>query len=210
MNPYMEDTSYEKARVAVDAVMLTVMDKALTVYLRRREKEPQNGMMELPGGLLRPDETADDTLRRKVIEVLGMQASHFWQFAAFTDPGRDTRERTISIGYLALVRASDITDPSPWIRTDAATELAFDHAAILRTARQHLRRNLGPATVRHLLPSSFPLNQLQEIFEIIEGRRYDNRNFRKRMIASGIVTETGGMEQGVSHRPAKLFRFTST
>ena len=43
--------------------------------------------------------------------------------------------------------------------------------------------------------------------EIMEGVEYDNRNFRKKMISSGLVVETGELEKGVSHRPAKLYSF---
>ena len=57
------------------------------------------------------------------------------------------------------------------------------------------------------MPKFFPLNKLQEIYEIIEEKEYDNRNFRKKMISSNIVEETDQLEENVSHRPAKLFRF---
>jgi hypothetical protein len=39
------------------------------------------------------------------------------------------------------------------------------------------------------------------------GGHYDNRNFRRQMLAGGIVQETREREQGVSHRPAVLYRF---
>ena len=43
--------------------------------------------------------------------------------------------------------------------------------------------------------------------EYLEDQKYDNRNFRKKMISSEIVEETKQMETGVSHRPARLFQF---
>ena len=86
--------------------------------------------------------------------------------------------------------------------------LAFDHAAIIYHARSFLKDNLSPLLLSHLIPKTFPLNALQEAHEIIEGRAFDNRNFRKQMVMGEVVEETKEMERNVSHRPAKLYRFT--
>jgi 8-oxo-dGTP diphosphatase len=45
------------------------------------------------------------------------------------------------------------------------------------------------------------------VYEVIEQKKYDNRNFRKKMLSSGIVKETEESERNVSHRPAKLYIF---
>lgn len=57
-----------------------------------------------------------------------------------------------------------------------------------------------------LLPSRFSLTHLQRIFEAIEGVTFDKRNFRKKVLATGLLIETDEVEQGVRHRAAKLYR----
>jgi 8-oxo-dGTP diphosphatase len=40
------------------------------------------------------------------------------------------------------------------------------------------------------LPPYFTLSQLQKVYESILGKRVDKRNFRKRMLALGLVRPT--------------------
>ena len=199
---------YEKSRVAVDAVIFTIDDDKIKVFLHKREKKPFLNKLELPGGLLCKDETSEETLKRKLDETIGRSNIFFNQFLTFTDPKRDPRERTVSIGYIALIAKDKIDDLSSWHNLSNLSNLAFDHRLIIQKARDYLRQNIGAALVRQFMPKYFPLNSLQKIFEIVEGITYDNRNFRKKMIVSGIVRETDKKETDVSHRPAKLYVFT--
>ncbi len=38
--------------------------------------------------------------------------------------------------------------------------------------------------------------------------RLDKRNFRRKMLATDLLEETGNLREG-DHRPAKLYRFTA-
>ena len=204
----MYSKDYEKARIAVDAVIFTIHDRLLKVLLHRREKDPFKGRKELPGGLLRNDETAEETLRRKLGELVKHKDIFFQQFYTFTEPRRDPRERTVSISFIALVNSGYIGQPDDWVECRRPGELAFDHDKILSDAIRYLKENVNSLVVKQFMPDKFPLNQLQEVYEIIKEEKYDNRNFRKKMIGSGIIKETSKMEKGVSHRPARLFRFS--
>jgi 8-oxo-dGTP diphosphatase len=53
----------------------------------------------------------------------------------------------------------------------------------------------------------FTLTELQTAYETILDRKLDKRNFRRRVIASGIVVETAEKRREGSHRPATLYRF---
>jgi 8-oxo-dGTP diphosphatase len=68
------------------------------------------------------------------------------QLYTFGDPGRDPRDWTVSVAYLALVeqskvrpRASDDAAEVSWFALDDLPELAFDHALILERARRRLK-----------------------------------------------------------------------
>ena len=50
-----------------------------------------------------------------------------------------------------------------------------------------------------------PLRVLQNLFEAVFGIEIDNRNFRKKLFASGILVETDEIEKHVNHKPAKLY-----
>ncbi len=60
-----------------------------------------------------------------------------------------------------------------------AGPLAFDHARILDTALERLRRKLACTNIGfELLPKKFTLSQLQRVHEAILGQAQDERNIR--------------------------------
>lgn len=204
---------YEKVRAAIDPVIFAIEHGKLKVFLKDREKEPFKGRYELPGGLLKENETAEQALHRKLRKIIGSKI-FFTQFYTFTEPKRDPRRRTISIGFIALVNydlLKSLNNPNEqkkWHDCRNLPALAFDHKEIISKAIKHLKENINNLIVKQFLPEAFPLNKLQEAYEIIEEQKYDNRNFRKKMISSGIVEPTESLEENVSHRPAKLYRFS--
>lgn len=202
----MAKKMYEKARIAVDAVIFTIHDKKLKLLLHKREKEPYKKRQELPGGLLKQNETAEQTLKRKLKEIISYQNIFFQQFFTFTNPSRDPRERTVSIGFIALINEEKIENLKEWYDYPHLPELAFDHKEIIKKARTYLKKNVSSLIAKQFMPNEFALNKLQEAYEVIEGKKYDNRNFRKKLISSGIVIETNKIETNVSHRPAKLYK----
>lgn len=199
---------YELSKIAIDSVILTIKDNKLKVFLHKREKEPFSGKKELPGGLLLNNESAEDTLKRKLEELVGTKNIFLKQFQTFTKPDRDPRERIISIGFIALVSMNKIENENNWFDIKEQKDLAFDHKEIINSALEYLKSSTDVFVIKHFLPDKFSLNKLQEVYELLEQKLYDNRNFRKKMISSGIVQETKTLEKNVSHRPAKLFKFS--
>jgi len=198
---------YEMSKIAIDPVIFTIHDSKLKVLLHIREKPPFQGKKELPGGLLLGDERAEQTLKRKLKELVGFDNLFMKQFYTFTHPNRDPRNRIVSIGFVSLINQERVKDIVRWYDYNSLRDLAFDHKIIIDYAFQYLKDNLNSSVVKHFMPKLFPINKLQEVYELIEEKKYDNRNFRKKLINSGIVEETNKLEQGVSHRPAKLFKF---
>lgn len=58
-----------------------------------------------------------------------------------------------------------------------------------------------------LLPRRFTLSQLQRLYETVLGQELDKRNFRRRVLKTGLLVETDQMQQDVAHRAARLYRF---
>lgn len=199
--------TYESGRIAVDAVICSIKDDALWVYLNTREKAPFKGLAELPGGLLLQNETADQTLLRKVTNTIRVKTVFAQQFHTFTDPSRDPRVRTVTIAYIALVPAERVAHWSHFLNVDELPKLAFDHRRIIEMARGFLQNQADTTMVKHLLPKYFPLNQVQMVYEVLRGEKIDNRNFRKKLLNSGAVVKVNQVQKQVSHRPAALYRF---
>ena len=129
-------------------------------------------------------------------------------------PGRDPRERVISVTYFALVpnekirpeAASDAAEVG-WFAIDALPDLAFDHAAIVATAQSRLIAKLDYSTIAfQLMPRTFTLSELQRVYEILLDEPLDKRNFRKRILGLNQIEETGRLRRSGNHRPAREYR----
>ncbi len=158
------------------------------------------------------DETLDATSWRIVREFGHVDAQYLEQLYTFSRQHRDRRE--IIISYLGLF-APETTGDMAGTRIEWSavcdTRLEDDiEQVVLEYALVRLRAKLGYTNIAfHLLPPTFTLSELQQTYESILGHSVDKRNFRRRMIASGILTGTNEKRREGSHRPAALYRFAS-
>ncbi len=206
---------YARPALTVDCVVFGLDEHELKVLLIRRKNDPFAGCWAFPGGFLDVGETPLEAARRELTEETGLEKVDLEQLHAFGDPDRDPREHVVSIVHYGLVnvrgtrpRAADDARDAGWFPVRKPPPLAFDHDRILRMAVERLREKVRSQPVgRGLLPREFTLSQLQQMYEAILGRKIDKRNFRRRMMKTGLLAETGRVQKAVAHRAARLYRF---
>ena len=186
---------YEHPAVTTDCVIFTYEDWKLKVLLVKRGGEPYKGEWALPGGFLRGDETAREGALRELREETALEASAIGELGVFSDPSRDPRERVITIAFYALVKPSkvqggDDADEAAWFPIDDLPQLAFDHADIIHSALERLKRDIHFEPIGFdLLDEEFTIPDLQRLYEIILGVKFDRRNFQRKILSSGILEE---------------------
>ena len=206
---------YARPAVTVDCVVFGLDDQDLKVLLIQRDNEPFAGRWALPGGFVKMDETLEESALRELREETGLAKVFLEQLYTFGNPGRDPRERVVTVAYYALVKLLDhkvqaATDAreAAWFAVDDLPKLCFDHDIILDTALKRLQGKVRYQPIGfELLPPKFSLTQLQRMYEIILERSLDKRNFRKKVISLDILDELDEVEQDVAHRAARLYRF---
>jgi 8-oxo-dGTP diphosphatase len=205
----------QNVKVATDAVIFTVRDGRLKVLLIKMKKKPFTGKWALPGGLISDRETTLEAAERILKEETGVFGVYLEQLMTFDAPKRDPYGRVVSVAWFALVpdagaelRTSDKYAGVEWCPISRAKDLAYDHDGILKTAVARLRAKLGYTNVAwSLLPKRFTLTELQDVYEAILGRRLDKRNFRKKMLSTGLLRDTGAKRADGPYRPASLYSF---
>jgi len=206
---------YPRPALTVDCVVFGLDEEDLKVLLIQRDLAPFHGKWALPGGFVQVGEDLDAAARRELREETGLHSLFLEQLYTFGDPRRDPREHVVSVAYYALVNLHDhqvqaATDAreAAWFAVDDVPPLAFDHAKILDVAHERLRGKVRYQPIGfELLPDKFPLRQLQHLYETVLGRSLDKRNFRKKILAMGVLKELDEIERDVSHRAARLYRF---
>jgi 8-oxo-dGTP diphosphatase len=206
---------YPRPAVTVDAVVLALDEGDLKVLLIKRGVAPFAGKWALPGGFVRMEETLEAAVRRELKEEAGLADIYLEQLYTFGEPGRDPRGRTVSVAYYGLVKraehrpsaATDAADAG-WFAVAELPGLAFDHAKIVAAAVKRLKGKVRYQPIGfELLPRKFTLSELQHLYEVVLERALDKRNFRKKILAMGLLVDTGEMEKEVAHRAARLFAF---
>ncbi len=201
--------------VTADVVIFAMHENDLKVLLVQRKNAPFKNHWAIPGGFVEIDEDLEAGARRELEEETGVKDVFLEQLYTFGEPKRDPRERIITVAYYSLVnladhpvRAGSDALNACWFPVRQPPKLAFDHKKVLDMAIERLKgKALYAPIVFELLPRKFKLSQLQEVFEIILDRKLDKRNFRKKILGTGMLTEAPGMDKSAQRRPAKLYRF---
>ncbi|HTD27402.1 MAG TPA: NUDIX domain-containing protein [Candidatus Elarobacter sp.] len=211
----MSPAGGEAPAVAVDVAVFTVLDRALQLLLVCVRRGVFAGRWALPGGRVHADETLEGAARRLLAAETGVRGIYLEQLYTFGHPERDPHGRVVSVAYFALIphggrfqgRAREPFPDAAWCPVARLPPLAYDHRAVVRRALGRLRAKLAYTNLVYtLLPPSFTLGELQEMYEAILGRGLDRRNFRKKILSLGLLAGAGGVRRG-PHRPAALYAF---
>ena len=129
--------SYRNPTPTVDAIM----QKGSKVLMVRRKKEPFKDMLALPGGFVNEGETAEDAMKREVLEETSLEVEPIEILGVYSDPARDPRKHTLTVVFVAIItggseKASDDAAELEWVELASPGRLAFDHAQILADYRK--------------------------------------------------------------------------
>jgi ADP-ribose pyrophosphatase YjhB (NUDIX family) len=198
------------------AAVLQIRDGALQVLAWQRAQDPDAGRWALPGGRLRDDEDVEASVRRQLAEKVDLtEVTHVEQLAVFSAPDRVPGPRTVATAFLGLVPSDAdpaVPDDTEWHRLTALPPTAFDHAMIVRDARERLRAKLSYTNLGFALaPREFTISELRELYVAALGHPVSATNLQRVLTRRGLLEPTGAIAPpGPSGgRPAGRFRFTT-
>ena len=189
----------------VRIVLFTVADQRLLVATY-----PAEAGYSLPRGVPEPGEPLDGAARRIVRDATQFVEQYLEQLYTWSVSDTDGQWSVI-VSYLALICSDAIPavgDQVAWQPWNAFESIDETDQMVIDYALLRLRAKLGYTNVAfHLLPPRFTLTELQHAYETILDRQLDKRNFRRRMIASGILSQMPEKRREGSHRPAAIYSF---
>lgn len=200
--------------VLVTLALLTVARGQVLARLLPTSSGAAEREWALPRRVLGSRETLETAAQEELRQLTQQPACHLEQLCTQGNPEGQSGERVLEVAYLALCPPGPLPDAAAargrWWTLAQLPALAPGHDAILRAARGRLRSQLQQTNAAwSLLPEEFSLSDLQSVYEAVEERQLDKRNFRKWVLANGLVEATQHERRDGAHRPARLYRFIS-
>ncbi len=206
---------YPHPSVTTDCVIFGFDGKELNILLVERGVEPYKGLWALPGGFLKMDETVEECARRELKEETNVSNVFLEQFHTFSAVDRDPRDRVITVAFYALVKPDDYeviggddAANARWFEQNELPPLAFDHEDIISMAKDCLKEKLRTKPVAFkLLNDKFSMTELQTLYEAVLSTKFDRRNFYRKALSSGYLTDQGVSEIAQASRRPNLYSF---
>lgn len=204
-----------RSAFSVDSVIFGFDEGDLKVLLIYRGADPYKGTWALPGDLVKLDEDLDESARRVLKDLTGLSNVFMDQIHTFGRVERHPLGRVITVAYYSLVKVSDYkvnasswAKDAKWHSINKIPKLPFDHNEILEYAKNKLKDKVRHQPIGfELLPKEFTLTDIQHLYEAVLEIELDKRNFRKKLLAMGLLIDSGFSQNAVAHRPARLYRF---
>ena len=206
MAKYKDQT---RVLAAIDCIIFGFDGLNIKLLLIQRGFAPQKNKWSLMGGFLQSTESPDNAAVRVLEDCTSLKDVYMDQFQVFGNPGRDPVERTLSIAYFALIDINkyqyQISDKyhAEWFLLADMPKLIFDHAEMVKFAQKQLRYKaaLHPILFQ-LLPQKFTIPQLQTLYEEVYQTQFDNRNFSRKLLSTGLLVKTNEKDKASSRKGA--------
>ncbi len=207
---------YKNQGIHVMIALFTVEEGKFKVMLIKRKNQPYKDKWILVGGACYNNEDAETAMNRELMEKTGLKNINYRLFNIFSRPDRSPIMRMLGIAYVGVIdckkakflKETNKTSDADWFIIDRIPELGYDHKEILGKAIEFLKEQIFDSTIlRDLFPETFTLPEVHKAYEGILEKKIDRRNFRKRLLALGIIEDTGLVQESPQKKPAKLYRF---
>jgi 8-oxo-dGTP diphosphatase len=199
--------------VAIDCIIFGFDGQDVKLLLIHRGFAPEKNKPSLMGGFLQPNETADEAANRILKQLTGLEGVYMEQLHTFSDIERDPEERTLSIAYFALIDIhkyeQQLSDQyqAAWFSLQRKPHLIFDHDEMVELAIKQLRYKAALHPILfELLPEKFTIPQLQSLYEGVYETLFDNRNFTRKIMSTGLLIKQNRKDKSSSKKGAFYYK----
>ena len=204
----MRERSSKISPYSIDVVLVTAMGNELAILLTRGSTERER--WALPWRAPQTGESLEATAVRVAEDALGERLIWTEQIGAFGDAKRHPSDSEISVAFVGLVphETASPTAGYTWFPMRDLPPLSPRQRAIVEAATRTIQSRLDQAPVAfRLLPSTFTLSELQQVYELLLGKRLHKASFRRALQAAWLVEPIDEWRSEGRGRPAQLFRY---
>lgn len=207
---------YKNQGIHIISSIFTVEKGIIKVLLIKRNNEPFKNKWSLVGGALYNNENLEDGMRREINEKTGIENIDIYFSNIFSKVDRSPIKRMIAISYIGIIDSHKVsilkktlkTTDADWFKIDDIPSLAYDHNEILNEDIKTLKKEIVTTDIlKSLFPNGFTIPEIQKTYEAILNCKLDRRNFRKKLLSLGLITDTNKVTNFEGKKPAKLYKF---
>lgn len=207
---------YKNQGIHVITALFTIEQGIIKVLLIKRKNEPFLGDWVLTGGALFNNENLETGALRELEEKTGITGVEIKQFKAFGKVDRSPVMRMVAVGFVGIIdskrvnllRETKNTSNADWFPIDKIPPLGFDHEEILHDALIELRKQIVKSNIlKSLFPDGVTMPELQKTYEAILDKKFDRRNFRKKILNLDLIEDTNKSDRFEGNKPAKVYKF---
>jgi 8-oxo-dGTP diphosphatase len=126
--------------------------------------------------------------------------------------------RFVCLGYYALIDIRKVNpqngqfdDYHEWRSINEIPEMIHDHNEILQCGLETLRQHLDQKLIGfNLLPETFTMKEIQELYEAVYDKPFAMNNFQKKMLDSGVLERLEKKFTGAQNKAPYLYKFKKT
>ncbi|AYQ31817.1 NrtR DNA-binding winged helix domain-containing protein [Runella sp. SP2] len=150
-----------------------------------------------------------DKLIQQNFDKLGEKsASHATEYDWFT-------KRFLSVGYYALVdmnkvvpQKTDLDESIEWYGIHDLPQMIMDHEEIINEALKTLQSHIDEKiNAFNLLPDTFTMKEVQDVYEAISGKSFVRTNFQKMILSLDVLERLEKKFTGAANKAPYLYRF---
>lgn len=194
-------------QIATTVALFSIRDESLCILMEKPGRSAPTGW-RLPVVENPPNQDLD-TCAQLSARQLGFTKVYLEQLYTFSPQQVSSSPRSALVAYLGIVpkeKGARAPARGRWFSVDAVPR--SQHTPVVLMARDRLVAKAEYSTiVFNFLTQPFTLGELQSAHEAVLGEGVDKRNFRKRMLSTDLLRDTGRLKTLVSHRPAKLYEY---
>lgn len=193
------------------------IDKGIVkVLLIKRKNEPYKNKWALVSGAMYNNELIEVAAKRELKEKTNLEKIKIELVDVFDDINRSPLLRMIGFSFIGIVdiekakfiKETNKTSDAEWFDIKQIPSLAYDHNKILKASIQKLKDLIVNSSILKILyPNGFSIPEIHKVYETILDKEIDRRNFRKKILASGLVKDTNTTINFEGRKPAKLYVF---
>lgn len=193
------------------------IDKGIVkVLLIKRTNEPYKDTWALVSGAMYNNELIEVAAKRELKEKTNLEKINLKLVEVFDDIDRSPLLRMIGFSFIGIVdiekakfmKETNKTSDAEWFDINQIPNLAYDHNKILTVAIEKLKELIISSSILKILyPKGFSIPEIHKVYESILNKEIDRRNFRKKILASGLVKDTNTTINFEGRKPAKLYVF---